>query len=324
MKAISLFSGGLDSTLASKIIINQGIEVIGVYFDNGFGTLDFNPLIDFAKSFGMYLKIMDIRAEFLSVLSKPGHGYGRAVNPCIDCHAFMLGKARNELSKYGAEFVITGEVLGQRPMSQHLPSLNIVAKESGLGDRLLRPLSAKNLAETMPERMKWVDRQKLYNFSGRSRLPQIKLARELGIADFKQPAGGCLLTDENIGRRIKDIMAYRALSVDDGMLARIGRHFRTDKKMKIIIGRNKPENEILSKYKPGRVYLELVSHPGPSALVENLSLQGDIAIAAGLVARFGDCPPENDAIVLIERLGERTEIKVRPFSDLQQIIQWRV
>jgi len=241
MKALALISGGLDSALAAKLMQNQGTEVVGLYFQIPFCNYKKEMLADL----GIEIKCIDIKKEFLEVLKNPRYGFGANMNPCIDCKIFMLSKTKELMSELKAKFVITGEVLGQRPMSQHRQALEIIEKESGLAGLILRPLSAKLLLETIPEKQGWVRRQELFDFSGRTRKPQMALAEKLNIKKYPNPSGGCLLTDPEFAKRLKELITQQELSTDNIELLKIGRHFRLAPNTKLVVGRNEKENEEL-------------------------------------------------------------------------------
>ncbi len=241
VKAISLLSGGLDSMLATEIIRKQGIEVIAFNVKTPFcipkkdGT---SEATEAANQLKVPLKVVSVGKDYLQMLRNPKYGYGKNMNPCIDCKIFMIKKAKKYAKEIGADFLFTGEVLGERPKSQHGPALKIIEEEAGLKGKLLRPLSAKLLRETEAEKKGLVDRTKLYNIQGRSRKPQFQLAREFGITSFPAPAGGCLLTCEEYSKKLRDLFANKKrISMADVALLRVGRHFRLGKN-KIIVGRN--------------------------------------------------------------------------------------
>ncbi len=264
MKAVGLFSGGLDSTLACAIMRREGFEVLAVHFFNGFNAsverkLTCGPsgwqwtpdqkLLDAASRLGVTLAAVDVSDEFTDILLHPPHGYGTGANPCIDCHTFFAGKAREIMEREGAAFVFSGEVAGQRPMSQHRPMLKHVEKASGLEGLLLRPLSAKLLDETIPEKQGLVNREHLYGFSGRSRKPQVELAREFGIDFYPQSGGGCLLTEKNFGIRFKDLvnsLPDRDPTMTELNSLKTGRHLRLPGGLRVIVGRNETENDYLT------------------------------------------------------------------------------
>ena len=274
MKAIALISGGLDSILAARIIKEHGVDVIPLNFKIPFcqRKKKNSPVVDlnsFVKSsLGEELKVVDVGADFLELVLAPKHGFGSNMNPCIDCKIFMLAKARELMLKWDAQFVVTGEVLGQRPMSQHRQALEIIEKESGLQGLLLRPLCAAVLPETLPEQKGWVKRDGLFKFNGRSRRPQIALAREFNINNYPNAAGGCLLTDANFSLRLKDLIEHHELNTENVELLKIGRHFRLGNKTKLIAGRNEEENQELEKLAAQGDYLFMPNEDlaGPTCL----------------------------------------------------------
>ena len=241
VKAISLLSGGLDSILATELILKQGIEVIAFNLRTPFcipkkdGTSEANEA---ANQLKVPLKVVCVGKDYLQMLRNPKYGYGKNMNPCIDCKIFMIKKAKKYAKEVGADFLFTGEVLGERPKSQHGPALKIIEEEAGLKDKLLRPLSARLLRETEVEKKGLVDRAKLYNIQGRSRKPQFQLAAEFGITSFPAPAGGCLLTCEEYSKKLRDLFANKKrISIAEVALLKVGRHFRLSNN-KIIVGRN--------------------------------------------------------------------------------------
>ena len=290
MKALALFSGGLDSILAVKLIREQGVTVFGICFVSPFFTAD--KAIRSAHAIGLPLKVVDITEGLVKIILNPKHGYGKGINPCIDCHAFMFTVTGEMLREENAHFIISGEVLGQRPMSQNLRSLSTVSHSSGFQNIILRPLSAKLLPETLPEIKGWVEREKLLGLSGRSRRPQIELARRLGIEEYPSPAGGCLLTEKVFSRRLKDLISCHAdLSRRDLNLLKVGRHFRLGKKAKILVGRDQGENELIdSQIRKGDTFLSVESFPGPTALAKGDLSGEDMQLAADITASYSDAP----------------------------------
>ena len=288
MKALSVFSGGLDSMLAAEVVRAQGVEVLGLFFESPFFSSE--KARRSASTIRLPLKVIDITKRHLEVVKNPKHGHGENMNPCIDCHALMIRCAGELLEEEDAKFIITGEVLGQRPMSQNRQSLAVVAKESGFDRVLLRPLSAKHLSTTLPEEMGWIDREKLLDWSGRSRKPQMALATQLGIGEYPSPAGGCLLTDGIFSRRLRDLLSARPdcerREID---LLKLGRHFRIDSKTKVIVGRNKRENQgIEALAKPEDLLLRTTAIPGPTVLVlGDLSSESE-NLAAAITASYSD------------------------------------
>ena len=266
MKAICVFSGGLDSMLSAQLIRAQGIEVLALFFETPFFA---SPTArESAATINLPIKVVDITDRHLEMLRNPKHGYGGHMNPCIDCHALMIRRAGEMLEEERANFVITGEVLGQRPMSQNIKALSMVGSESGFSGLVLRPLSAKRLPVTIPEEKGWVERDKLMGFSGRSRKPQMELAKRLNIKEYPSPAGGCLLTDEVFSRRLGDLLSARpTFELREIELLKLGRHFRIGPNTKLVVGRNREENQaIQAMWKETDLLLRTVSVPGPTVL----------------------------------------------------------
>ena len=271
MKALALFSGGLDSILAIKTIQEQNIEVEGVYVDLGFeadrGKKDY--LLKTAKNLNIKLNIVDKKYEYIkNILFNPVYGYGKNMNPCIDCHAFMIKSAKELLKEKNASFIISGEVVGQRPMSQRREAMRCVDKLSDENGLLLRPLSAKLLPPTLPEIKGWVSREKLLDISGRDRKRQMELAVKYGLEDYESPGGGCLLTDINFSKRLKDYSKTLKLTPDEIDILKVGRHINY-KGFKIIISRKAEENPVLKEYN-GTVFEKMFpdNFPGPVGLIQ--------------------------------------------------------
>ncbi|WP_298137487.1 hypothetical protein [Acidiferrobacter sp.] len=315
-KAIVLLSGGLDSLLAARLILDQGIHVEGVNFFTGFCVEGHthalrrtrarhpvrNNALHSAEQLGIRLHIIDVIDDYRDVVLNPRHGYGAHLNPCLDCKAFMVSRARSWMEAHDFDFIVTGEVLGQRPMSQRRDTLPVVARESGALDRLLRPLSARLLPPTLPEREGWVDRTRLLALSGRNRKPQIALARAYGF-EYAQPAGGCcFLTDENYTHRLRDLWASRGerrYDFDDIMLLKVGRHLRPHPSFKLIVGREEGENRFLEGYRHRFVHLWATEHEGPLVLVQGAPDAAGLDLACAITARFGQ-----------GRLASRVEVAV--------------
>jgi tRNA U34 2-thiouridine synthase MnmA/TrmU len=295
MKALALLSGGLDSTLAIRVILEQGIEVEAVNFftpfcqcsrKSGCGGYEAKRVTD---SFGVKLKVFILTTEYFEIIKAPKYGYGKNLNPCIDCRILMHKKAKEYMEEKKASFIITGEVLGQRPMSQHKAALNLIDKESGLKGLVLRPLSARLLSETIPEKERWVNREKLLGISGRSRKPQMTLALNYEIGDYPCPAGGCLLTDLGFCRRLKDLMNYSEIDLNNIELLKIGRHFRLSERAKVIVGRNKEENEKLTHLrKAGDIYFYPLGDKGPVAIGRGRFSDQDIVDISKIIVRYCD------------------------------------
>lgn len=288
MKALSVFSGGLDSLLASELIRAQGIDVLALFFETPFFRS--HNALHFASRLNLPLRVVDITDSHLAIVSAPKHGYGENMNPCIDCHALMIRTAGDLLEEEEAGFIITGEVLGQRPMSQNRKALSIVETESGYQGRILRPLCAKRLPPTIPEDKRWVDREALKGFSGRSRKPQMALARELGISDYPSPAGGCLLTDKTFSNRLRDLLNARTYPrIRDIEALKVGRHFRLGPLTKAIVGRNQKENQTIQTLAArGDTILKPIGVPGPTVLVPEGGSSQEIHTAAAIAAAYSD------------------------------------
>ena len=301
MKALSIFSGGLDSILAVKLIEDQGIDVIGIFFETPFFSSQ--KATQSAQYIGLPLKVVDITDSLLKIVLNPRHGYGKGLNPCIDCHALMFKKAGELLKKEGAGFIISGEVLGQRPMSQNLRSLSIISHDSGLKELILRPLSAKRLPETLPEKKGWVIRERLLGFSGRSRRPQMELARKFRIKEYPTPAGGCLLTEEVFSRRLKDLISINPeFSRRDVELLKWGRHFRISEKTKIVVGRDQRENEMISSLtREGDTILTVESFPGPTVLATGDLSAEEAKVAASITVSYSDAAADQSVAVRLTR-----------------------
>ena len=310
MKALSVFSGGLDSLLASELIRAQGIEVLALFFETPF--FDSQKARKHAGQIQLPIKVVDITQSHLDVVKKPLHGYGENMNPCIDCHALMIQKAGEMLEQEGANFIVTGEVLGQRPMSQNRKSLNIVESTSGYSGLILRPLSAKRLPPTIPETKGWVDREALKGFSGRSRKPQMALAKEFNITDYPAPAGGCLLTDPIFSKRLKDLMtADPNLNIRDIDGLKVGRHFRLGPETKVIVGRNKQDNKVIqSLAHESDLLLDTVNVPGPTALLIGPCDNDELETASRIVAAYSDAKGDKTAEIRI--VGQGWEKVIAP------------
>ncbi|MGI6278353.1 MAG: tRNA 4-thiouridine(8) synthase ThiI [Patescibacteria group bacterium] len=265
--ALVLLSGGLDSLLAAKIIQDQGIDLIGVTFKSYFFDTSL-PAQKQARELDISLRTLDISQEQLDKVLSPEHGYGVGLNPCLDCHLLMLKKAAALMANNRARFLVTGDVLGQRPLSQNKQALTIIDQEAGLEGLVVRPLSAKLLPATIPEKKGWLDRGKLFSLKGRSRKEQLRLVQNWGLKNYTTPAGGCLLTDKNFSKRLSKIIAVFPKSLSDSLgLASLGRHFWSDKTL-IVIGRNHEENEEIKKTtQKGDCLIELKDIPGPTTLV---------------------------------------------------------
>ena len=292
MKAIVLISGGLDSSLTIRAVQKQEIEVIALHFLVPFTKHDAETVCDsaakrIAESLGCEFKLILLEDEYLDMVKNPSHGYGSNINPCIDCKILMLKRAREIMLKEKAAFIATGEVLGQRPMSQHRQALELIARESGLADLLVRPLSALLLPETVPQKEGWLRKEFLFGFSGRGRSRQIALAKQWEIKDYPWPGGGCLLTDPAFSRRLKDIMEYGQFTLENIALLKLGRYFRINPSFWLVVGRNEAENgKLLKLHRKGDIILEPLSVPGPTAIGRGIADKGVKNICAQLVAWY--------------------------------------
>ncbi len=293
IKALALVSGGLDSALAIKLVQEQEVEVIGVYFTSPFFARDRGGKLyaeKLAQQLKIPLKVVDLGIRYLNIVKHPSHGYGAGLNPCIDCKIQMFKKAKAMAKKLGAWFIISGEVLNQRPMSQHFRALNIIEEEAGLRGKILRPLSAANLPVTKAEAKGWVKREKLHSLQGRQRKTQLDLARKYGIKEYSSPAGGCLLTQKEFSRKLKDLIENKAqITLNDVHLLKVGRHFRLGKN-KMIVGRDQQENqEILARKGKADYLFEVPGHGSPTTLLQGPKRRDPIIMAARLTARYSDC-----------------------------------
>ena len=316
-KAIALLSGGLDSILAVKLMLEQGIEVEAINFVTVFCTCTAHGKTCLASKsvaleLNIKLKVLEVSKEYFEVIKNPKHGYGSNLNPCLDCRIFMLKKAHQYMKETGSQFLVTGEVLGQRPMSQRKDAMRTIERDSGLEGLILRPLSAKLMDPTIPEIEGLVDREKLLSISGRSRKPQIDLAAKLGINDYPCPAGGCLLTDSGFANRMKDLIKYKKdFTINDVQLLKAGRCFRLAPLAKLIVGRNEEENNKLLKLAQAS---DLCFSPtdvnGPIGIGRGIFNNDNIVQASSIIARYSDSD-----------LKERTKIEYKDVSssDAKQI-----
>lgn len=300
IRALGVFSGGLDSMLAARVLTEQGVEVELLTFVTPF----FGPerARKSAAILGLPLREMDITEKYYPLLFTPRYGFGKGHNPCIDCHILMLREAAAVMQAEGFHFLFTGEVLGQRPMSQNRQALELVAKGSGVPELVLRPLSAQLLPPTLPEREGWVDRERLLNLSGRGRKRQMELAEKYGLRDYPSPAGGCLLTDPGYAARLKELLAHQAqVARQDLELLKWGRHFRLPAGPKAVVGRTRRENEaITGLVRPGDLMLKVLGVPGPVVLIPGGGAGEAVAQAARLAAAYSDARPGTPVTVLAE------------------------
>jgi tRNA-specific 2-thiouridylase len=326
VKAIALLSGGLDSTLAAKIVTEQGIELEALNFitvfcnctNRGETCLASQKAVDALK---IPLRVFNVSEEYLDVVKHPKHGYGSNMNPCIDCRIFMLKKAKAYMEESDASFMVTGEVLGQRPMSQRRDAMRLIEKESGLEGLILRPLSAKFLPVTIPEKEGWVARERLLDIQGRSRKPQIRLADHFGIRDYPCPAGGCLLTDPQFAKRMKDLIVHDPdFSLNDVHLMKTGRHFRFSPKLRLVVGRNEDENQKIQTFsKEADILLKISHHPGPLSLLRGDASLDEINKAGAITVRYSKAKDSGKVEVDYQKAGEKTHqsISVSPIPEEQ-------
>lgn len=310
IRALALLSGGLDSQLAVCVLRDQAIVVDGVAFDSPFFSPDVARRA--ARTLGIPLQVVNFTPDIIRLIQAPPHGFGSCLNPCIDCHATMLKRAGDMLDEHGYQFLATGEVLNERPMSQNRRSLEVVAESSGYADRIVRPLSARLLPATEPERRGWVDRSRLLALEGRGRKEQMRLAEHYGLTDYPSPAGGCRLTEPNFCRRLQDLKDHEGLIGERSlMLLRIGRHFRISDRMKVIIGRNEKDNAFLEgNAELYDIILKTEEVPGPTALLPFTATRDQILLAAALCARYSDSTNGNTVRIRVRstRGVERMEI----------------
>ena len=330
-KAIALLSGGLDSTLSVLAVMRQGIEVTAVTFLTHFGcdindssSCSRNPF-PAAERFGFQVKLSHLADKFIEIVKNPRHGHGRNMNPCIDCRILMLKEARELMQMTGADFIVTGEVIGQRPMSQQRNTLAMIDKEAGLKGYVLRPLSAKLMEMTMPEKDGLIGRERLYAFNGRSRKPQMALAEEFGLTDYPAPAGGCLLTEPNYSHRLRELLRHNPdPSLDDLHLLRVGRHFRFSPSCKAVVGRDERENAVIESFARESRYLLTVEGVGsPVALLSGAGSESLIPVAASLCARYSDARDFPEVEVTIGRGGDSFKMLVPP-ANSELIERYRI
>ncbi|MFH1397985.1 MAG: tRNA 4-thiouridine(8) synthase ThiI [Candidatus Omnitrophota bacterium] len=333
MKAVALISGGLDSILAARVIKEQGIAVTALFFKIPFlgnpkkpGIKSEDSIRRLTEASGIKLVVIELADDFLEIVKNPAHGYGSNINPCIDCKTFMLKKAAEFMRENGGSFLVTGEVLGQRPMSQNKQSLGVIERNSGMEGLILRPLSARLLDETTPEKQGWVKREVLLDFNGRTRSPQIELALEFGIKNYSSPAGGCLLTDPHFTDRAKDLLRHNELTMENVELIKIGRYFRVTPDVKLAVGRNEAEdNRIIGLAKTGdHLFYPPLDVAGTTALARGKLNEESIRLCASIASRYCDLngkqsinityrifPSDEEKIILVSALSEVELVKLR-------------
>ncbi len=323
ISAVSLISGGLDGILATRLVMDMDIEVTALFFTTPFFGSRHDEgrrfILKMMKDFGICTHVIDISDKYMRMLKSPAHGYGGYFNPCIDCKILMISEALKYMEDAGAKFIVTGEVLGQRPMSQRRDSMRIIERDSGAEGILLRPLCAKLLKPTIPETEGWVDRKSLFDFSGRSRKPQINLAENLGITDYQSPGGGCCLTDPIISKRIKKLYEIKDLpDPHDVELLRVGRPFHIGDGVIMTLGRDFAENEVIEKIGVSdATYIKLFDLLGPTGIVRGTLNDKKIAIAMSILARYSKAKDEDKVRVGAGKSPHSfdTVISVRPSDD---------
>ena len=322
--ALALYSGGLDSTLACRVVAAQGIKVVAVKFVTPFFGYDLLPrkeeyIKSTKENFGIDVLVKDVTLPYLELLKKPAHGFGRYFNPCIDCKIFLLSEAKKMMPELGASFLVTGEVIGQRPMSQRRDTLRVIERDSGSESILLRPLCARNLEPTRAELEGLVDREQLLGFSGRNRTPQIKLAQQFGITGYPSPGGGCILADPILSRRIQEYyLHHKKIVTTDILLLMVGRQFKLPGGGWLVVGRDQQDNEKLAGLRmPDDWLLQPSVIPGPTALLRYSRNADELEIAAALVARYAkkSALVQGAAIIIAERYGVSRQIEALALDD---------
>jgi len=324
-KAVALFSGGLDSMLAIKLMLEQGIEVYALNFLTVFCTCTskgcMHQATKAAKELGVPLKVMNITEEYMQVVKNPKYGRGRNMNPCIDCRVFTFKKAKDFMEEIKASFVITGEVLGERPMSQRRQAMEIIEKHSGLEGLIVRPLSARLFEPTIPEKTGIVDRNKLLDIQGRRRDEQISLAAQFGINDYPCPAGGCLLTDKGFSDKLNDLFKYSPnYDINDLHLLKVGRQFRMSEKAKLFVGRDEEENKRLLNFsRPGDFIFDVLDIPSPIGLVRGSIIESEIQLISSIITRYSDAN-SHTVEVLYRKLPSEEAKSIKAQSSTDSII----
>lgn len=322
MQAIVLLSGGLDSRLAVALMLRQNIEVHGLHFTSVFapgtcGSEDLGEARRAADDFGIPLTVEDITDDLIELVKDAPHGLGSGMNPCIDCRIMQLRRARELMPEVGAKFLVTGEVLGQRPMSQRKGAMGVIERAAGVEGLVVRPLCAQVMEPTIPEKEGWVDREKLKGFTGRHRKPQMDLAEELGITDYPNPAGGCRLTEPGFARRVEDLRDNGELSRKNVLLLEVGRHFRLSVAAKLVVGREHDENLRIEELAGENDYLLVArNYPGPTTLGRGEFDEDLLQVAARITARYGKGKTEPEVLVDVCR-ARTAEMLLPPAEDAE-------
>ncbi len=316
MKIVALYSGGLDSTLALRVVQEWDAETLPLYIYSKFLSSKNRPDMP-------GLKAIDVTEEFITIIRNPQHGYGKNLNPCIDCRILMLKKAKEYMDEIGADFIITGEVLDQRPMSQHFEQLMLIDKSAGVEGLVVRPLSGGLLPPTTPEKNRLIDRNLLLKIKGRSRKVTLEIAKKMNIVTFSSPSGGCLLTDPGFCRRLADLMRYQEkIEIRDIELLRIGRHFRLAPDTKLIVGRHEKENENIEHLlRPEDIFLYVPDTGSPNALLSGNKKY--LKNAAAITARYSDRKDENSIEVFYKYKSKVTKVCIKPLSN-EELSRWRI
>jgi tRNA U34 2-thiouridine synthase MnmA/TrmU len=329
-KVVALLSGGLDSQLAVRMMQEQGFEVSAIAIKTPFCDFDCGRGCGFeirerADDLNVNLKTVYLGDEYIEMLKHPKYGRGAGFNPCIDCRAMMFDAAKKHMDEIGAEFIISGEVLGQRPMSQHGPALRTIEKESGLVGKIVRPLSAALLPETDPERSGLIKRENLGTIKGRTRRVQLDMAKKYGIENPPNAGGGCLLTDPSFGLRAKDLFAHTETpTINDIDLLKIGRHFRLDEHTKFVVGRNKDENEIIKAIAlPKDILLHVREYMGPVSILRGKNVNSYVKFASSVTLRYSDSPKGEQVCVIITRENSKEEITTQSAKE-ESYIKFRI
>ncbi len=323
IKAVALYSGGLDSTLAILAMQKQGIEVTAITFMNHFGcdisdksSCSKDPFAASVK-FGFKVKLSHLSGKFLDIVKKPKHGHGKNMNPCVDCRILMLKEAKDFMNMIGAQFIVTGEVLGQRPMSQRKNCFPLIDKAADVRGLVVRPLCAKLLPVTVPEEKGLIQRDLMYDINGRTRKPQMALAEKFGLTEYPSPAGGCLLTEPNYSYRLEDLLEHnKDPDYKDINFLRVGRHFRFSPACKIVVGRNKDENNaIRSMLDPDDLILKVEGHGSPTTTLLGNHTPEAVSVAASICARYSDAKHMDEISVAITTGGKKTYVQVKPADE---------